>query len=99
MIFCNQQIRKITKDYKDEDSLNTVVSSCMEYLNKLSINIKKRSINAVILNEYFMKLLIMLYPVCPHICKQIFKDLYNEKSRSIIKRVFDDDFKNFGYEK
>ena len=28
-----------------------------------------------------------------------YKDLYNEKSRSIIKRVFDDDFKNFGYEK
>ena len=28
-----------------------------------------------------------------------YRDLYNEKSRSIIKRVFDDDFKNFGYEK
>ena len=28
-----------------------------------------------------------------------YKDLYNEKSRSIIKQVFDDDFKNFGYEK
>ena len=58
----------------------------MEYLNKLSINIKKRNINDVILNEYFMKLLIMLYPVCPHICKQIFKDLYNE---NIVYAVFD----------
>ena len=28
-----------------------------------------------------------------------YKDLYNEKSKSIIKQVFDDDFKNFGYEK
>ena len=28
-----------------------------------------------------------------------YRDLYNEKSKSIIKQVFDDDFKNFGYEK
>ena len=95
LIFCNQQIRKITKDYKDEDSLNTVVSSCMEYLNKLSINIKKRSINAVILNEYFMKLLIMLYPVCPHICKQIFKDLYNENIDVQQWPRFDENYLNY----
>ena len=95
LIFCNQQIRKITKDYKDEDSLNTVVSSCMEYLNKLSINVKKRSINAVILNEYFMKLLIMLYPVCPHICKQIFKDLYNENIDVQQWPRFDENYLNY----
>ena len=42
-----------------------------------------------------MKLLIMLYPVCPHICKQIFKDLYNENIDVQQWPRFDENYLNY----
>ena len=68
---------KINDDYEKRLNLNTVVSSCMEILNKLNRRIDENKIRA---NENeFLKayefLLISLSPIAPHICEYLYEDV------------------------
>ena len=68
---------KINDDYEKRLNLNTIVSSCMEILNKLNRRIDEDKITA---NENeFLKvyefLLISLSPISPHICEYLYENV------------------------
>ena len=70
-ILVNKTIIKITSDYGDRISLNTVVSTCMELLNSINSYISSRSVsNKVVFNAYKI-LILLLAPITPHICQEI----------------------------
>ena len=64
-------IEKVSNDIENRYSLNTVVSSCMESTNLFIKEIKNKRLRSEIMKDYFAKLVIILSPITPHICYEI----------------------------
>lgn len=67
-------IKKVTKDYQDKH-FNTAIASIMELLNSYNkiafISDSERSIA----QELLEKVIILLYPITPHICEELWQTL------------------------
>ena len=78
----NQTIKKVTDDFERRQSFNTAISSVMELINfipenflETKVSIKKNKILRNIIN----KSLLMLYPISPHICHELWDQLNDNK--------------------
>ena len=67
----NKAILKITDDYGERASLNTVVSTCMEMLNSINKYIKLGSVNDKVIIDSYKTLILLLSPITPHICEEL----------------------------
>ena len=70
-ILTNKAIIKITSDYGDRISLNTVVSTCMELLNSINSYISSATVSNKVIFESYKILILLLTPITPHICQEI----------------------------
>ena len=67
-VLINKTIKSVTHDY-DEFTLNTIVSTLMEFVNKVYDNKK-------ITRKEFKDFLIMLNPIAPHITSELFENTF-----------------------
>ena len=74
-IITNKTIAKITADYGERVSLNTVVSSCMEMLNAINKFIQLETVGKEVIVESYKALILLLNPITPHICKELSLEL------------------------
>ena len=74
-IITNKAIVKITDDYGERASLNTVVSTCMEMLNSINQSIQSNSVSTIAIFDAYKVLISLLMPITPHICEELFKNL------------------------
>ena len=74
-VITNKAIIKISDDYGDRISLNTVVSTCMEMLNSINKYIKSKTVSNEVIFESYKILILMLYPITPHICEELSENL------------------------
>jgi leucyl-tRNA synthetase len=70
-ILVNKAIVKITSDYGDRISLNTVVSTCMELLNNINSYTSSASVSNKVIYDAYKILILLLAPITPHICQEI----------------------------
>ncbi|MEC7885431.1 MAG: leucine--tRNA ligase [Pseudomonadota bacterium] len=89
----NLTIKKVSNDIENRYSLNTIVSSCMESTNLFIKEIKNKRIRSKIINDYFMKLIIILSPITPHICYEIWNQF--DKKDNIFKQKWPVPDKNY----
>ena len=92
-IITNKTIAKITSDYGERVSLNTVVSSCMEMLNAINKFMQIETVGKEVIFESYKVLVLLLNPITPHICKEIalnlsIFDIDNDKSWPEINHNF-----------
>ena len=74
-VITNKAIIKISDDYGERISLNTVVSTCMEMLNSINKYMKLETVSKEIIFDSYKTLILMLYPITPHICEEISEHL------------------------
>ena len=74
-VIINKAILKISDDYGKRISLNTVVSTCMEMLNSINKYMKLETVSNEVIFDSYKMLIIMLYPITPHICEEISENL------------------------
>ncbi len=71
----HQVLKKVSDDYGRRYTFNTVISANMELVNSLS-KYKDNSDNGkAVKQEAFETILLMLSPIVPHICEQLWRDL------------------------
>ena len=77
---CTKLFKKINDDYEKRLNLNTVVSSCMEILNKINKRFDDESINCAKDDLYTVYdfLLLALYPIAPHISEKLYEEVLNK---------------------
>jgi len=74
---CKKLFKKINDDYEKRLNLNTIVSSCMEILNNINKRFDDNNINCSkkdLITTYDF-LLLALYPIAPHICEKLYKEV------------------------
>jgi leucyl-tRNA synthetase len=72
-------IKKVTEDIEDRFHYNTAVSALMEMVNALyAADLEKADPSVV--REALESLLVLLYPMAPHICEELWSDLGNPES-------------------
>ena len=74
-VITNKAILKISGDYGERVSLNTVVSTCMEMLDSINKYIKLETVSNEVIFDSYKTLILMLYPITPHICEEISENL------------------------
>ncbi|MEW6616427.1 MAG: leucine--tRNA ligase [Thermodesulfobacteriota bacterium] len=82
----HQTIKKVTEDIEDRFHFNTAISAIMELVNAIyqfDIENEKESISLSVLREAIETVIILLSPVAPHICEELWEKL--GKKESIIK--------------
>ena len=74
---CKKLFKKINDDYEKRLNLNTIVSSCMEILNNINKRFDDNNINCskIDLITTYDFLLLALYPIAPHICEKLYKEV------------------------
>ncbi|WMC18904.1 MAG: leucine--tRNA ligase [Enterobacteriaceae bacterium PSpicST2] len=77
IFFLHKLIYEINYDIKYRQSLNTIISRIVKFINKLN-NLNIINNNKFILHECLLVLIRLLYPFIPHICFKIWK-LLGEK--------------------
>jgi leucyl-tRNA synthetase len=78
----HKTIKKVTLDIEKEFQLNTVISSIMELVNVL-YSYKYHSNDDGASLEVYKTLILLLSPVTPHICEEIWERLGNNGSISV----------------
>ncbi len=74
-VIVNKAIIKVSGDYGERVSLNTVVSTCMEVLNNINKYIKLNTVSSDTIFYSYKTLVLMLYPIVPHICEELSENL------------------------
>ena len=74
-VIINKAILKVSGDYGDRVSLNTIVSTCMEVLNSINKYIKLNTVSNNIIFDSYKTLILMLFPIVPHICEELSENL------------------------
>ena len=78
----NQTVKKVTDDFERRQSFNTAISSVMELINFIPekfLETKVTKEKNKILRNVINKSLLMLYPISPHICHELWDQLNNNK--------------------
>ena len=78
----NQTIKKVSDDFDRRQSFNTAISSIMELINFIpSIFLEEitSSQRSKTLKNLVNKTLLMLYPISPHICHELWDQLNEDK--------------------
>ena len=78
----NQTIKKVSDDFDRRQSFNTAISSIMELINFIpSIFLEEitTSQRSKTLRNIVNKTLLMLYPISPHICHELWDQLNKDK--------------------
>ncbi len=76
----HQTIQKVTDDYSRRHTFNTAIAANMELLNTLA-RFTDDSANAkAIRQEAFESIVLMLSPIVPHICHQLWLDLGHQRA-------------------
>ena len=78
----NQTIKKVSDDFDRRQSFNTAISSIMELINFIpSIFLEEitTSQRSKTLRNIVNKTLLMLYPISPHICHELWDQLNEDK--------------------
>jgi leucyl-tRNA synthetase len=73
-------IKKVTLDIEEHFHFNTAISSIMELLNMIyQFEISKTNDNLIlsVLKEAFEAIILLLYPMVPHICEELWDRLGN----------------------
>ena len=79
----HQTIEKVTRNIENNFHFNTAISSVMELVNTLSAvteNKKKESIHPAVLYEAVSSILILLCPIVPHFCSELWEVLHKDQS-------------------
>jgi leucyl-tRNA synthetase len=72
-------LKKATDDYGRRYTFNTVIAANMELVNSLSKNSDDSDNGLAIRQEVLEGILLMLAPIVPHICKQLWQELGHDK--------------------
>jgi len=72
-------LKKATDDYGRRYTFNTVIAANMELVNTLSKFSDESENGIVIRQEVLESVLLMLAPIVPHICQQLWQELGHEK--------------------
>ena len=78
----NQTVKKVTDDFERRQSFNTAISSVMELINFIPENFLEKKVTKEknkILRNIINKSLLMLYPISPHICHELWDHLNDNK--------------------
>lgn len=73
-------IKKATDDYGRRYTFNTVIAANMELVNTLSKFSDDSENGQAIRQEVLEAILLMLAPITPHVCEQLWKDLGRDKA-------------------
>ena len=73
-------IQKVTDDFGRRYTFNTVIASNMELVNTLSKFIDESDNGKAIRQEALEAIVLMLAPIVPHICHQLWLDLGHDKA-------------------
>ena len=91
----NQTIKKVSNDFETRESFNTAISSIMELINfvpedflKNKINNEKYSLFKQVINSC----LLMLNPITPHICHELWDQINETKIEDNLWPSFDKSF-------
>ena len=71
----HQALKKVSDDYGRRYTFNTVISANMELVNTLSKYDDDSDNGKAVKQEAFETILLMLSPIVPHICEQLWRDL------------------------
>jgi len=77
----HQTIKKVTYDIENDFHFNTAISAVMELFNTLSAHTSENSkYDSVLVNQTVQTMLILLYPMVPHFCSELWQEMGFEKS-------------------
>ena len=74
----HKTIAKVSDDIGRRQTFNTAIAAIMELMNKLTRAPLADEQDRAIMGEALSAVVRMLYPITPHICFQLWKDLGNE---------------------
>lgn len=75
----NKTVKKVTNDAGNRFNFNTAISAIMELVNELYAYLAKGRINEALLDETMSKLVIMLSPFAPHLCEEIWHEIFHKE--------------------
>ncbi len=76
----HKTIAKVSDDIGRRQTFNTAIAAIMELMNKLTKAPLQDAQDRAIMAEALSAVLRMLYPITPHICFQLWKELGNEQT-------------------
>ena len=74
----HKTIAKVTDDVERRQTFNTAIAAIMELSNKLAKAPLKDAQDIALANEALNAIVIMLAPIAPHMCHQLWQDLGHE---------------------
>ncbi len=91
----NQTIKKVSNDFENRESFNTAISSIMELINFVPEDFLKNKINNekyCLLKQVINSCLLMLNPITPHICHELWDQINENKIEDNLWPSFDESF-------
>ncbi len=91
----NQTIKKVSNDFETRESFNTAISSIMELINFVPEDFLKNKINNekyCLLKQVINSCLLMLNPITPHICHELWDQINENKIEDNLWPSFDESF-------
>ncbi len=79
----HQTIRKVTRDIEDNFHFNTAISAVMELVNTLHSvtgTEAKEEVNPAIIREAVKSTILLLHPMVPHICEELWEKIGHQNS-------------------
>ncbi len=89
----NQTIKKVSNDFETRESFNTAISSIMELINFVPEDFLKNKINNekyCLLKQVINSCLLMLNPITPHICHELWDQINEDKIEDNLWPSFDE---------
>ena len=91
----NQTIKKVSNDFENRESFNTAISSIMELINFVPedfLNNKLNNEKYCLLKQVINSCLLMLNPITPHICHELWDQINENKIEDNLWPSFDESF-------